>query len=245
MTIKIAACMLALLSAPILASAQGSSPASPATAPAVSPPNHAWPSRPGITPADLAQGKAFLAAAIAIGQRQRALMESSRANLFAAITPAHREAVAQIIGELAMSSNPDANAAAKQIDAALSPAEKAAVIAADQASRAQTAALRTQMAAQRAQYLSFRKHEDAERAAAGWPTPSMAKRPTTPPPAIHKNWKTRAPDAGWYLVVAAQYGPRIRGIVMAPTRWNWFDGTPFPAGTGDSYPVTPRLRAVH
>ena len=203
MKIKAAACMLALLSAPVLASAQESSPApvpaSPVAAPAVSPPAQSWPSKPAITPADLAQLKTFLAADIAFGEKQRALMESSRANLFAAVMPAHREAVAQIIGELAMSSTPDANAAAKQVDAVLSPAEKDAIIAAYQDARAPMAA--------------------------GWPAPALiAQRPIAPPPAVHANWKTRTPDAGWYLVVSAQYGPRIRGMLMQPQRWSWFGG---------------------
>ena len=227
MKMKAAVCMLALLSAPVLASAQESSPApvppSPVAAPTVSPPAQSWPRKSGITPADLTQLKTILAASIGYSEKQRALMETSRAKLFAAVTPAHRKAVAQIIGELAMSSTPDANAAAKQIDAVLSPQEKSAVIAADRAERAREATLRKQYATLRAKSVAFRKHLDAERKAVGWPTPApVAQRPIAPPPAIHANWKTCTPDAGWYLVVNAQYGPRIRGIVTQPERWGWF-----------------------
>lgn len=233
MKIKVAACMLALLSAPALASAQESSPApappSPAAAKAVSPPVHAWPATPGFTPADLAQLKALAPAFTALGEKQRALMESSRAKLFAAITPAHRRAVAQIIGELVMSSDPDGNAAAKQIDAVLSPAEKSAVIAANAAARAQDVKLREQGETLRARLEAITKRMEAERKAAGWPTPApMAQRPGTPATAIHHNWKTRTPDAGWYLVVAAQDGPRIRGMAMSLQRWDWSAAPPLP-----------------
>lgn len=227
MKIKAAACMLALVSAPALASAQTSSPApappSPVAAPAASAPAHAWPTKSGITPADLAQLEAFGVKFRATFERQQALMERSRAALFAAVTPTHRPMVAQIIGELAMSSTPDATVAAKRIDAVLSTAEKAAVLAAFEAPRAEMAALREQHRAQDAQFAALVKRIASARAAAGWPTrPTPMARPSAAPPAIHKEWKTRVPDAGWDLVVAAQYGPRIRGIVIPPERWGFF-----------------------
>lgn len=125
-----------------------------------------------------------------------------------------------------MSPDPDANAAAKRIDAILSPQEKDAIIVAYQATRSTQEQLRQEGVELHAQSSAFRKHLDAERAAAGWPMPApVARPPVAPPPAIHKEWKTRTPDAGWYLVVAAQYGPRIRGIVIPPERWGFFSNS--------------------
>jgi hypothetical protein len=160
--------------------------------------------------------------------KQRALIASSRARLFGSVTPAHRRLVAQIIGELAISPKPDAKAAAAQIDAALSSSEKKAVIASNVAARAQMASLRKQNEALRAQEAAFRKHIMSERIAAGLPAPQtpMAQQGAIAP---HPGWgnqsgqhshkrsghgmKTRTPDAGWYLVVAAQFGPHMHGMM--------------------------------
>lgn len=177
----------------------------------------------------------------AAAAKQRALMESSRAKLFGSVTPAHRKLVAQIIGELAMSPKPDAQAAAKQIDAVLSPAEKKAVIAANVASRAQMASLRKQNEALRAQFQPFHAHLMSERTINTSPMAQLSPMPQGPtaqlPPgtqmrtmtprlgwgaqsgnhSMHKRsghgMKTRTPDAGWYLVVAAQFGPRMHGMM--------------------------------
>lgn len=52
---------------------------------------------------------------------------SERAQVLAALTPAHRALVASLIGGLAVAANPDPKAAAAKLDAALSPGEKSAV----------------------------------------------------------------------------------------------------------------------
>jgi Spy/CpxP family protein refolding chaperone len=58
------------------------------------------------------------------------LHQQVRAKVLGSITPAHRSLLAQVVGSLAISPNPNSDAAVKQIDAALSPAEAQAVIAA-------------------------------------------------------------------------------------------------------------------
>jgi len=52
-----------------------------------------------------------------------------RAKILAALTPAHRQLLANIVGGMAIASRPDFRAAAARLDAALSPSEKAAILA--------------------------------------------------------------------------------------------------------------------
>jgi len=55
---------------------------------------------------------------------------AERAQVLAALSPAHRELLANIVGHMAISTTPDHKAAAARLDAALSPSEKSAVLAA-------------------------------------------------------------------------------------------------------------------
>ena len=55
---------------------------------------------------------------------------AERAQVLAALTPAHRALLANIVGEQAIAMSPDYKAAAARLDAALSPSEKSAVLAA-------------------------------------------------------------------------------------------------------------------
>lgn len=75
----------------------------------------------------------------------------TRARLLAALTPAHRTAVANVVGQLALAENPNPRAAAQALDAMLAPAEKESIINIAAAERANTQALmqqqRTVMAA--------------------------------------------------------------------------------------------------
>ena len=68
----------------------------------------------------------------------------SRARLLAALTPQHRAAVANVVGQLALSPNPDPRAAAQQLDAVLAPAEKQSIVNIDAAERANMHALMQQ-----------------------------------------------------------------------------------------------------
>ncbi|MGH7737964.1 MAG: hypothetical protein ACREMP_08900 [Candidatus Tyrphobacter sp.] len=59
----------------------------------------------------------------------RRLHDATRAKMLAALSPAHRAAVARIVGDLAVSPSPDPRSAARQIDALLSSAERSAILA--------------------------------------------------------------------------------------------------------------------
>jgi len=60
----------------------------------------------------------------------RRVRQQLRVDLLSALTPLHRAAVGEFIGESALSEEPDANALARKIDAVLSSAEKRDVVAA-------------------------------------------------------------------------------------------------------------------
>ena len=55
---------------------------------------------------------------------------AERTQVLAALSPAHRQLLASIVGEMAIATNPDHKGAAARLDAALSPSEKNAVLAA-------------------------------------------------------------------------------------------------------------------
>ncbi len=68
----------------------------------------------------------------------------ARQRLLAALTPAHRTAVANVVGQLALAANPDPRAAAQALDAVLAPAEKQSIVNIDAAQRANVHALMQQ-----------------------------------------------------------------------------------------------------
>ncbi len=67
-----------------------------------------------------------------------------RASVIGALTPAHRTAIANIIGSLALSPTPDVQAAETSIDALLGDAEKSAIVASANAERSAMQQLRGQ-----------------------------------------------------------------------------------------------------
>ena len=88
-----------------------------------------------------------------MGQRDRGMMRQNmeqmitlhkqfRAKVLAAITPAHRNLLASLVGQLAISSNPNPGDAIAKLDAALSSGEKQAVLNAFQSFRSQERAMR-------------------------------------------------------------------------------------------------------
>lgn len=113
-------------------------------------------------------------------KQMRAIHEQFRSQVLGAITPAHRALLAQVVGNLAVSTNPDRRAAAQQLDAALSPAEKAAIFADAKAMRAQMRSARADMPK----------------------PPNMPERPRNGMREHH------APSAGAILLMAAHGGPR-------------------------------------
>ncbi len=58
------------------------------------------------------------------------IRRQERDKVLAALTPAHRQLLATIAGQMAISQSPDPRAAAAQLDAALTPGEKQTVLAA-------------------------------------------------------------------------------------------------------------------
>jgi hypothetical protein len=75
----------------------------------------------------------------------RKLHEQFRSQVLASLSPSHRELLAKVAGNLAISDKPDYRAAAQQLDAALSPSEKSAIMNADQQMRAQMKSMMANM----------------------------------------------------------------------------------------------------
>jgi len=71
----------------------------------------------------------------------------TRTQLLAALTPAHRAAVANILGQLALTLNPNPGAAAQALDTVLAPSEKQSILNIAAAERANTQTLRQQQKA--------------------------------------------------------------------------------------------------
>lgn len=82
-------------------------------------------------------------------QQMEQIHSQERAQMLAALTPANRQLLATIAGELATSTTPDYRGAAARLDAALSPSEKQAIANASQSARdkmrAQMQTMRQQM----------------------------------------------------------------------------------------------------
>jgi hypothetical protein len=100
--------------------------------------------QPGPNPAMRAHMQAFRQFHAQAEQEWRA----TRARMLAALSAEHRLMVAHIVGMLAISPRPDLRAAARQIDAILTPAERSAILADAQAEHAQMRAEMQQMRAQ-------------------------------------------------------------------------------------------------
>ncbi len=77
--------------------------------------------------------------------QEEQLHQQMRFDVLEAMTPMHRRAVGATIGDLAIESNPDPAAAAKRIDAILSPGERQRIVAAHSSFFAQSRQLREQM----------------------------------------------------------------------------------------------------
>jgi hypothetical protein len=64
----------------------------------------------------------------AMRQQMMRIHQTARTSILAALTPAHKALLAQVVGELAISNSPDVDAAASRLDAALSSGEKQAIL---------------------------------------------------------------------------------------------------------------------
>jgi formate dehydrogenase maturation protein FdhE len=80
-------------------------------------------------------------------QQQQAMHKQFRAKVLAAITPAHRNLLASLVGQLAISASPDPRGVIKKLDAALSSGEKQAILNVAQTFMAQQRAQRQAMMA--------------------------------------------------------------------------------------------------
>jgi len=103
----------------------------------------------GLTPA---QQQAWSQIMTQTHQQLDQLHASARARILGVLTPAHRALLSQVAGALATSVNPDRDAAARQLDAALSPPEAQAVLSAHATAKQQMDAL---MAASRQKFESI------------------------------------------------------------------------------------------
>jgi hypothetical protein len=80
---------------------------------------------------------ATITGAVHMFSQVQATQRAARAAMLAALTPAHRELVSRVVGELAVAPDPNIDAAARQLDASLSPAEVRAIGNAEAQSRSQ------------------------------------------------------------------------------------------------------------
>lgn len=73
---------------------------------------------------------------------------AARSAMLSALSAQHRELLAHVVGQLAISAQPDQRAAARELDAALSAREKAAILQEQRAAMEQMRALMEQMRTQ-------------------------------------------------------------------------------------------------
>ena len=115
-------------------------------------------------------------------QQARLQMEQihtqARAQMLSALSPAHRTAVANVIGQMAVSPNPSRALAAHQIDAILTQAEGQSILRTHAAAKAQMQTIRTQMHTQFENSLTpdQRAQMEARRAAFAQQHPNGATR---------------------------------------------------------------------
>jgi hypothetical protein len=88
----------------------------------------------------------------ALHTQEEALHKQFRAQVLNSMTPIHRQTVANLIGQLAISANPDKSVTAKQIDVLLSGAERNAILSAHNNYLTQSKALHQQAMQQMQKY---------------------------------------------------------------------------------------------
>jgi hypothetical protein len=127
-------------------------------------------------------------------QQQETLHKQFRAKILGLLTPAHRNLLALLAGQLAISANPDPHAVIQKLDAALSSSEKQAILNAAQSFMLQERAFHQQMMAK---FRAANPNMPSPR-----PMPSGGER-------MH-----RTPDPGALLFMIATgegHGPRMMG----------------------------------
>lgn len=106
------------------------------------------PSGPPPSPPTAAQRQAIMKTFESFAQQEHQLREQLRAQVLASLTPAHKAAVANLIGQLAISPNPDPAVTAKQLDVLLSAGEQQHILALHSSFKSHVKALHDQMRAQ-------------------------------------------------------------------------------------------------
>ena len=151
-------------------------------------------------PISPAQKQAMGAAIQAYRQKAMQMHEQLRTQILDMLSPDQRTAVANAIGQMVISPSPDPAAAAKQIDAVLSPGEQQKILAAHDSVVKQTEAMLQQLHAQFAHQAPNAGH---------WTGP-----PRPMPPMVGSD------DAGnVVLMVLAHHGPTMMdhgGMPMGP-----------------------------
>ncbi len=139
MTNKASLLLAALLVIPAAAIAQTTPSATPMGAPSAPTTPTGQPMRHHMTwsPADMAQLKADMAKLRAEMAQEQAAHKATRAKILAALTPAHKAYLANLVGQLAVAANPDLDAATAKLDKVLTASEKSKIIAIHSAAMAQ------------------------------------------------------------------------------------------------------------
>jgi hypothetical protein len=106
------------------------------------------PPGPPPSPPTQAQRQAIEQTVHTFAQQEDRLHQQTRAQMLASITPAHRAAIANLIGQMAVSTNPQPETLARQIDTLLSQGEQQRILSADASYLQQSKALHEQMRAQ-------------------------------------------------------------------------------------------------
>ncbi|MGP6188776.1 MAG: hypothetical protein ACLPSH_01630 [Vulcanimicrobiaceae bacterium] len=127
------------------------------------------------------------------------IMLQARSQMLGALTPEHRALLAKVVGQLAVSTNPDPEAAARQLDAALSPSEGKAVLAAEENAHTQMRSL-----------MQGAREHGARPGGNMGPGRGGPGGPGGPPP-DGKRHEHRTPDAGRILLRMASFAPMERG----------------------------------
>jgi Spy/CpxP family protein refolding chaperone len=178
------------------------------TAPAA-PPDGPGPAGPG--PAGMSRPHPDFAQMQQLRKQMMQIRQQARQQMLGALSPAHRKLLADVVGQLAVAPNPDRKAAVQTLDAALSPSESQAILAAESSARTQSRSL---METARAKFeASLTPDQKAAMAARAANRPKW--RPDDRGPGPDRGHRT--PDAGRTLLEVALGhgdGPGMRGPGM-------------------------------
>jgi hypothetical protein len=167
--------------------------------------SNAPPQRPALTQQ---QRQALKQTFETFGTKEKQLHQQFRSDVLSAIS-AHRSAIAGVIGQLAISSDPNPQTAAKQLDALMSQGEQQRVLALHQQFRTQSKALRDQMRQQLRSELPPPPN--------GAPPWNGQKRGEQTPP---------TPDAGMIVLMTLTHGDREGFMGMGMGHHGWMGPGP-------------------